>query len=358
MTSPDAPANLEAVMLRLQENAIPYGTIRVGARHEAILLGRGGHLLGPFDQRDGSSAFWLNPAWGDGGAFAEFLAGGNWNVGGLRMWIAPEIRFGVKDRKRYWETLTVQASMEPDAAEVDRNDRGDLSLNYQAKLKYYNPDAPAKSLRLERRVRAVPNPLASLTDGSTDDLEYFGFAHDCRIAQDTRDGNPAEVWNLVQVWGGGRALIPLLGDLAYADYYEPLPASHLALGDRFAVLKLDGTRRFKIGVAAHCHIGRIGHIREVGGETELVVCSYHNDPSARYAEQPAGEPDRRGLSMHFYNDGGMFGGFGELEANGRTIGVDGMPDELEDSFSVWCYRGDKLAVAAAAHLLLGIRDAL
>ncbi len=358
MTSPDPEVNFDAVLRRLRENRIPFGTIRVGTRHEAILLGRGGHLLGPFDQTDGTGSFWLNPVWGNAAAFAEFLAGGNWNVGGLRLWLAPEIRFGVRDRNRYWETLTVQPGMEPDGSPVEVNERGDLRLDYRAKLQYYNPDAAAKTLRLQRRVRAVPNPLTGMADENLVGLEYFGFAHDCRLSQETRDGNPAEVWNIVQVWGGGRALIPLLGEFAYADYYEPLPDSHLIAGERQVALTLDGKRRFKIGVASHCHFGRIGHLREVDGGAELLVCSYYNDPSAHYAEQPAGEPARRGLSMHFYNDGGMFGGFGELEGNGRTIGVDGTPDDLEDSFSVWRYRGRKNAVAAAARLLLGIRDAI
>jgi hypothetical protein len=40
------------------------------------------------------------------------------------------------------------------------------------------------------------------------------------------------------------------------------------------------------------------------------------------------------LSVHVYNDGGVFGGFGELECNGRTIGGKTVASGL-DEFAFW-----------------------
>lgn len=344
------------VLARFGENGIGHATLPVGDAYDVILAGRGGHILGPFDRNTGESVFWISPAFGSRDEFARLLAEGGWNVGGMRLWIAPEIRFGVRDRARYWETLTVQDDMEPAAAAIEMGSEGELLCGYALRLSYYNPESGAKRLVVERRVRPVPDPLAAVPDANGLNLRYCGFAHDCRLMQEERDGRPVEIWNLVQVRGGGRALVPTLGRFEYEDYYEPLGPSHLKVGKRHASLELDGRKRFKIGVRSHCHFGRIGHVRRVGDEDELIVCSYYNDPGAWYAEQPADAPACRGLSMHFYNDGGMFGGFGELEGNGRTLGVNGYPDSIEDSFSVWCYRGTPRAVARAGEFLLGIKD--
>lgn len=351
-------ADFGNVSARLGENGIAFAEVRVGGNHVALLPERGTHLLGPFDKRSGESALWLSTAFSDSGAFRDLLERGDWNVGGMRLWIAPEIRFGVRDRRRYWETLTVQPDMEPRKATLSASPDGRVGIAYDMALDVFNPGGEVKKLRVKRSVRAVPDPLAALSGHPAEGMEYFGFVHDVRLEQGAADGIPAEAWNLVQVKGGGAAIVPTAGALDYADYYEPLEKSHLTVGPTGARLLLDGRKRFKIGVRSHCHFGRMGYIRNVGGAWELIVCNYYSDPGACYSEQPADAPDCRGLSMHFYNDGGMFGGFGELEANGRTLGLNGYPGAMEDSFSVWRWRGDEARIRRVAGTLLGNKELL
>lgn len=349
-------ADFDNVAARFKENGVEYVSFEIGPGHVAFLPERGGHLLGPFDRRTGESVFWLNPAFASPGDCRALFERRDWNLGGLRLWIAPEIRYGVKDRTRYWESLEVPRDVEPESCRITKCGDGSLEWGYDLNLASYNPEAGVKKLRVDRRLRPLPDPLAGVPGADGLKLAYFGCVHDTRLEQKTRDGIPAEAWNLVQVKGGGAALVPTTGTFAYVDYYEPLEKSHLALSDRLAKITLDGGKRFKIGVRSHCHFGRIGHVRPVGGQLELIVCSYYNDPGSHYAEQPEGGLDCRGLSMHFYNDGGMFGGFGELEANGRTLGANGYPDAVEDGFSVWCYRGGAADIGKAAEIFLGVKD--
>lgn len=342
-----------AVVQRLREHDIGYAELPMGQAHVALIPQRGCHLLGPFDKTTGESVYWLNPAFTERDDFAALLTRNDWNVGGMRLWIAPEIRYGVRDRSRYWESLVVQPDMEPAKAAMTPAENDGLTISYPLALSSHNPEAGVKKLAVQRLLRRSVDPLRHVAD--TAGLHYFGCTHDVRLEQDEQDGVPAETWNLVQVRGGGKAIVPITGEFSYRDYYEPLEPSHLQTTARAAVLKLDGRKRFKIGVRSFCHYGRIGHYRDHGdGEAELTVCSYFNDPDSWYAEQPADAPECRGLSMHFYNDGGMFGGFGELEANGRTIGTEGEGNYVEDRFSLWWYRGRRERIATVARLLLGI----
>ncbi len=339
------------VTARLAENNIGHAELDLDG-NTLVLPERGGHALGPFD-REGRSCFWLTPAFTDAEAFADLVARRDWNIGGLRLWLAPEIRLGVRDRERYWETLRVQPDMEPAACGWTIAD-GAASTAYSLRLEVCNPNCEAVTLDLRRTIRPVRNPLRDRLSG----LDYFGFNHVATSTKTNAAPVMVENWNLVQVRGGGTAFVPVTGDFVYRDYYEPLELSHRRTAPGLARLCLDGRKRFKIGIQSSCHFGRIGYWRRVGNAEELLVCNYFNDPSALYAEQPAGDPEASGLSMHVYNDGGMFGGFAELEANGRTIGGDGDGDGASrtDTFTVWGFRGTAEAVRDAAGMLLGVRE--
>lgn len=345
-------ADYDNVVASLGDNGLAWSELAVGDNHVFVVPHTGAHALGPFDKRSGDSFFWLNPAFANSQAFKDLVDRRDWNMGGLRFWIAPEIRFGVKDRTKYWESLTVPGGMDPAEHQATVTD-GALQLECDMALRSFNPEEGVKELSVLRRLRATPDPLAAVPAAAGLAADYFGCVHESSIAQKHRDGIPAEAWNLIQVKGGGVALVPTTGAFAYEDYYEPLEPSHFTERGSLARLTLDGKKRFKIGVRSYCHFGRIAHRRETDDGVELIVCSYHNDPGAWYAEQPEAGYDTRGLSMHFYNDGGMFGGFGELEANGRTLGLNGYPDVSVDQFSIWCYRADAKTIDAIAALFVG-----
>ena len=98
--------------------------------------------------------------------------------------------------------------------------------------------------------------------------------------------------------------------------------------------------------------GRVGFFKRLpGGRAELVVRNFFNDPSSEYLEEPAAKPGCRGLSVHVYNDGGVFGGFGELECNGRTIG--GAAGRKGRTISALVLYGEEEKILAIAGVLLG-----
>ncbi|RPI57998.1 MAG: hypothetical protein EHM56_02890, partial [Chloroflexi bacterium] len=98
------PITYQVVITRLEENHIPYGVLSLQGGWSAVISQRGGRILGPFPTVDSEGLFWINSAWSQPESFRQFLASGNWNLGGDRVWIAPEIQYSVKDRRDYWGT--------------------------------------------------------------------------------------------------------------------------------------------------------------------------------------------------------------------------------------------------------------
>jgi hypothetical protein len=86
----------------------------------------------------------------------------------------------------------------------------------------------------------------------------------------------------------------------------------------------------------------------------LVVRNYFNNPSAYYAEEPDHSLGCRGHSIHVYNDGGDFGGFGEMECNLQTIGGPTGRSTSTDQLLLWLYVGAEDKVKKIALHLLGI----
>ena len=58
-------------------------------------------------------------------------------------------------------------------------------------------------------------------------------------------------------------------------------------------------------------------------------------------------------SIDIYNDGGIFGGFGELETQGQTIGGPTGLSSTSGQQVLWLYVGAPVKLAAIARQLLG-----
>jgi hypothetical protein len=81
---------------------------------------------------------------------------------------------------------------------------------------------------------------------------------------------------------------------------------------------------------------------------------FFTNPSVPYVEGPFHTPGCQGHSFHVFNDDGGFGGFGELESNGQTIGGLTGRSSSTDQFVLWFYQGVIEKVKTIARHLLGI----
>ena len=347
---------VDHVLRVLEACSIPHTLLDLAEGYRLVIVERGGHALGPFDA-NGRSVLWLNPtAWESAHSMSRFVGDGQWNIGGERLWLAPEIRFTIRDRADIWGTYVLPSDMDPGRYQLEAAGKT-ASLTAEAALRYYNPADGDLHVRIERHYRASPNPLRHLQQFAelSDGVVYTGFTHNATLTLLTGSDESAlvESWTLTQLVPDGTVVVPCAAGVEYEDYYEPIDGEHLRVTPQAALLALTGRRRYKVGLRSTHLTGRVGFFKRLpGGRAELVVRNFFNDPSSEYVEEPAAKPGCRGLSVHVYNDGGVFGGFGELECNGRTIGG-AAGRKGADDFGFWFFTGEEEGILAIAGVLLG-----
>lgn len=346
-----------ALEARLAEHRLRYGVLELQGGASALVLERGGRVLGPFLDARAAPIFWLSPAACDDAAFTRFLATGEWNIGGDRIWIAPEIQFSVADRRDFWGTIALPPQMDPGAWVLDVPEAGVWRLLQSLTLAAHNLATGDKTLAVERLLRAAPDPLTWTRDSAAllDGVAYAGYEQEVTLREAQRDAILSQAWNVVQLPPGGRVLVPTVPEAEVTDYMEPVDADCLERHDRWLAFRVTGQRRYKAGVRAAHHFGRLAYLHP--GENRrawLAVRSFFNNPSRPYAEEPADRPGARGDSIHVYNDGGAFGGFGEMECHGQTIGGATGVSASTDTLALWVYAGPPERIAAIARALLGV----
>jgi len=351
------PITSQMILQRLQENNLRYALLPLQNDAFVILSERGGRVFGPFFSPESESIFWVNEAFADAEDFRAFLATGDWNLGGERIWVSPEIQYSVGDRSDFWGTIRIPPQMDP--GEQFLSSAGDhrWKISQNLLMEAHNLASGPKQLRLDKWIEPVADPLRNLNayQALRDEALFAGYQQMVRIEETRRDDILSEAWDIVQIRSGGQLLIPTSPQPEYEDYFAPIDDDHLAIEPWGMRLQISGRKQYKIGVQSAQSFGRLGYVNRLeDGRAYLIVRNYFNNPSAHYAEEPPAIPGRRGFSIHIYNDGGQFGGFGEMEVNGQTIGGDSGRSSSVDAFILWFYLGDPDVIQQIAQLLLGV----
>jgi hypothetical protein len=353
----DNRINLETVLTRLDENELFYQTLSWPNGLRMVITQRGGRLLGPFLDEKSPGLFWMNKAFSDREAFQQFLKSGDWNLGGERIWIAPEIQYGILDRTDFSGTLTLQTAIDPGNYRLEPDGTGGCRLSQDFNLEARVLAHGTKPLHIERLIKPVEDPLRNvkgyfeLVHGTL----YAGYEQIISLKETSRDDIVSEVWSLIQVNPGGRILIPSSPCLEYVDYLEPVDDSIIQVNPNYTSLKVCGLRQYKVGIKAPHVFGRLGYLNSFDRETSyLIVRNFFNNPSSYYSEEVDRLPGLRGNSIHIYNDDGELGGFGELECNGQTIGGATGRSETTEQLVTWIYIGETSRIERIALHLLGI----
>lgn len=321
-----------------------------------IATRRGARLLGPFWDEDSPCVYWVNPALATPEDLAAFLSAGEWNLGGERVWVAPEIQFNIRDRADFWGTHHIPDALDPGRYTMLAID-GVIQFHQQIALDAYNTASGRVVLDVERTVRSVPNPLQTALDSTSymERVHYAGYAQDVTLSILGGDPMLVESWNLVQLNPGGMLVIPATDEATWNHYFgDPTPDATTVEDGAFRV-QLTGQQQYKLGYKALYLSGTIAYLNTTSAQPYLLVRQFHNDPSSQYCEEPPQLPGVRGHSVHVYNDGGQFGSNGEMEANGRTIGTGTGRDTTTDTFNMWMYfSSDITQLKRIGRLLLGV----
>lgn len=322
-----------------------------------IVTQRGGRLLGPFLSHESPSIFWTNPALAHPESFQTFIADGEWNMGGERVWIAPEIQYNIKDRTDFWGTHGIPVAMDPGRYSLI-NHEGTVYLRQQIELQAYNTASGTTHLDVERTIMRSGNPLrhAKNLDELMEGVRFAGYTQTVSLSLLGDKTVPSECWNLVQMNAGGMYYLPTHGPAQATPYFGTPTDDALEVSDGAYRIHLTGQQQFKTGYKATCLTGRMAYLNVMADETHyLLVRDFDNDPGNPYIEEPPDRPNERGHSVHIYNDGGQFGANAEMEANGHTIGGNSGSITATDSFRMWVFISQsEPALKRIASTLLGI----
>lgn len=351
----DPSPSYRTVVQRLNEQRISHRTIVLADSSLLLVSQRGARLYGPFRTENEGSENWIPDAFSNPDRFASLIDSKHWNVGGERVWIGPEIQYMIPVRSDYWGSYDLPAGMDP-GEHAWEGDEQECVLTRRSSLNGYNLGSGKVELDVRIGVTPAFHPLRftrAYANGLRD-VRFAGYTQ--RVELSWAGGAPllSESWNLAQVRSGGRALIPATPLAEVTDYYEPSIGLVNAIPGAVSAY-VTGDRRYKIGVKAPHVYGRVGYFREVPGHSSsLLVRNFASDPSSVYAEEPDLAEGTLGDSIHVYNDDGGLGGFGEIEARGRTIGGNTGRRTSVDEFTSWWFFGTPEELDRVSEQLLGV----
>ena len=342
----------------LQANDLAYGVLPLQNGAQAVLSEYSGHVLGPFLDPDGESLLWTSSALGDAAALGALVADRDWNIGGDRIWIAPEIQYNVRDRTDFWGSLALPQQMDPGNYRLQQLGDDAWKLAQDVTLEAHNLSSGAKTLQVERVFRPTPDPLRKLSSYADllDGVVYAGYEQFVTLTDTDPNQILSESWSLSQVNAGGHLWIPSTVAVEVTDYYAPIDDDHLHRYPGFLRLAISGHAQYKVGVQAAQVFGRMAYANTLDdGRAYLVVRGFYNNPSAPYLEEPAHLPGRSGHAIHVYNDDGGLGGFGEIECQGQAIGGALSRSAGTDQILLWFYVGAPQKIDAIFAHLIGER---
>jgi len=350
----------QQIVTRLEENGLRYEVLTLQNDVSIVISQRGGRIFGPFLSQDGAqsseSILWINGVFDDPDTFGQFLDSGDWNLGGERIWIAPEIQYHVRDRDDFWGSVHWPEQVDPGRYVMEQPKPGQWRLSQDMTLEAHNLASGQKNLHLERLIRRVEDPLRNLGNyrDLIDGVLFAGYEQVVSLSESKLDDIVSEAWSLAQVNPGGVLVIPASPRVEFVDYYSPVGDLQAIHADHVR-LQITGSNQYKVGYKAAHVFGRLGYFNHFDdGRAYLIVRNFFNNPSVPYAEEPAHLPGCRGYSIHIYNDSGDFGGFGELECNAQTIGGETGRSSSTDQLLLWLYVGPDDEVKKVALHLLGV----
>lgn len=348
--------NMQEILKTFEYCGISYELLDVGDGWTIAVTQHGGHIFGPFSEQYPEGLFWIPDSIQDKDSYKELIDNKIWNIGGDRVWIAPEIQFNIRDRSRYRESLDTPKTIDPGCFSMVRRQDA-ICLEQSLDLQSYNTVTGSMHLDLKRTILNAENPLRRMPDYQAlmEGLSYCGFEQILDLSGTSEENIFAEAWNLLQVRTGGVLFIPMYTPVKGTDHYAPA-GDHEYPVERGICLKLTGDSQYKIAYKSAVLTGRFGYMKESDTEQSyLIVINYPNNPSAMYSEEPP-QPELAGdtgYSIHIYNDDGKSGGFAEMECNMQTIGRPTGISRSVDRLTTWIFSGSKERLKEAARLLLG-----
>jgi hypothetical protein len=292
---------------RLDAIGAGYSEIALAPGVDLVVSSFGGRVFGPFI--DGvDAAGWASPAFATNSQLVDFAGSGDWNIGGERLWLSPELDFLVGDRTRFWETFSVPGVLDPGTHR--------LTGSASSAVIKQRIDIPGRGRIAVSRDFTILSPEAL---PQADGIRTAGYRQAIEIIS-AGPSRPAVPWIVRQIAPGGTVLVPVdAGGDAIAMLGEP-PAA--LMRENAGAIRIDvrADTMFKIAVPALTSAGLIGHLYPIGEKALLQVFRFSRDRQGTYHDEPPDRPGLNGFSTFVFQDDGSLGSYGEIEMVGLDLG--------------------------------------
>lgn len=339
---------LNDVLARFEELDIDYEVLNLGQETQLIVSQYGGRVLGPFD-KNGTSLNWINPVFSNPIEFSKFISSNTWNLGGGRIWIAPEHDFFVQDRQNFYDSYVVQGNLDPGNYKVEK--KNDVISVHQSTILSVLKSNQDINLLIESKISKVKSfeTLRSLRN-----VEVFGYEQEITLKDETlHPFMDVEMWELLQLNPRGIILVPYIGEFKFVDYYEEVGGA-LKVHDSYVELYADGLNRFKTGFYANNTAGRSVYLNKTEEYYYMVFKQYDNDVLNNYLCDPWDKPGKKECSLFVYNDDGNGGEYVEFESSGHNVSARNGRESATNTVTHLYVTGEKGDIESAISRLINI----
>lgn len=270
---------------------------------------RGARVMGIFPGGS-TNILWVNPR------LREVLERGEWNMGGLRIWLSPERNF-FYERPEAFEGWFCPPTIDPGSYKFTGSSRSQAELEGRVSAVDRLQDMELEAT-IRREVKLVDEDRILIRESLL--AKYPG---------------PINLWALAQVNPGphGTVIVPVRPGAEPVHYFGPIPQDRLVVRDNHVAFKIDGLRVCKLGVrpedSQSAGAGVIAYVSEIGGDSwSLLVMRTWDAPRSQdeCLDPPKADPAGPRGSVQSYNSGPEAGPerFGEAELHFRpAVGVSG-----------------------------------
>lgn len=289
------------------------------------LLERGGRILGLCPPGDGQNFLWT----------ASAPREDDWNVGGDRTWISPEVDVFVP---HFPDTSVFRVPPQLDPGNYRLVGEGAPRLTMRCTLPLSRLGTMAE-IEISKSWTAAPDPLRA------HNVRYAGYTQCTELRT---PGGLVALWNIVQLPHGGEVLIPVHGRATPQIYFGEIPREDFDLVPGLIRCRAHRRGLAKFGIHPISATGRIGYLWGSGSTTNLVVRNVAVNPCARYGDVAWADPrhlDEQGCALQVCSLDNELGAYVELEHHA--------PMGQSDIAQLCAWRGPGQAIRTIAHQLLG-----
>ncbi len=242
----------------------------------------------------------------------------DWNIGGDRLWVAPE-------RDWHWTDISafdlgkykVAEAIDPGSWSLEKWQGNSLTVTQSFAVRHRRTENHVHG-RIRRQF-AFNEVLGRTIPGLQDPVGWITV--DTLTLEGGTPGQGIGLWRILQVPIGGRMYVAsAVPDRYRLHFGDDSGLVHAGPGGLEA--EITGDQMYKIGMGQQGVTDLVAYARPLSPASWLVTARWFQVPAdAVYLDTPMDQPGTPGDVIQIFNDSGVFGGFGELEVHGPGLKV-------------------------------------